>query len=179
MNTIRISRTCAFYASYALQASDGHCKPIQAHYYKLRVTLLGTPKAAGPAGHGGLCMHFDDLKRFIEAFVVKPWEGALLLHQDAPAGLIESWKKIDKKLVLLPYQPTCENLLLDIRTTLLEHLPPGAILHSLRLSETDATYMEWNSADNTYLGYADEENEPEVNHALIMDSLSKANTSHW
>jgi 6-pyruvoyltetrahydropterin/6-carboxytetrahydropterin synthase len=179
MNTIRISYTCPFYASHSLQAADGHYKPIQANYYRLRVTLLGNPQQETAPGQQGLVMHFDDLKRFIEAFVVKPWEWALLLHKDAPEGLIESWKRIDKKLVLLPYQPTCENLLLDIRTTLIEHLPPGVSLHSLRLSETDNSYVEWNAADNAFIEYAGDDEEPETNHALIRDSLTKANAALW
>lgn len=178
MNTLRISRTFAFDASHALQASDGHCKPIHGHSYKLTVTLRGEPDQRGNDHKRGMVMNFSDLNRIVEAHIIKPLENALLLHKDAPAGLIESWKKIDKKLVLLSYQPTCEYLLLDIRDKLLQHLPESTFLHSLKLAESETSFTEWHASDNQLFAYSSLESEIEGNE-MVQDCLYKANAAVW
>lgn len=178
MNTIRISRVFRFDASHALQTSNGSCKPIHGHSYTLTVTLLGEPHQLADDHTKGMVINFSDLSSLVEAFVIKPWQHALLLHQHAPAGLIESWKKIDKKLVLLPYQPTCENLLLDIRDTLQEHLPQETILHSLKLAESENAFVEWHANDNNFVGYQNPDADQEAN-AFVQDCLLKANAADW
>ncbi len=178
MNTLRISRNFQFEAAHALQASDGHCKPIHGHTYQLRVTLIGEPDQQAHEPTRGMVMNFGDLSRIVESYIIKPREGALLLHQEAPAGLIESWRKIDKKLVLLSYQPTCENLLLDIRNTLQKHLPGNTQLYSLRLSDSSSQFAEWFASDNAFYAYASTAGE-EIDNVLIKDSLHKANAAGW
>lgn len=178
MNTIRISRTFSFDASHALQASNGHCKPIHGHHYQLRVTLLGQPEQTTNDHKRGMVMNFKDLSRLVETQVIKPLADKLLLHEDAPAGLIESWQKIDKKLVLLPFQPTCENLLLDIRDKLLKHLDGDVVLHSLRLQESEHAFAEWYASDNFLVGCSEFEDK-EQHDLLLQDCLHKANAACW
>ena len=51
-------------------------------------------------------------------------------------------------VVLVDYQPTCENMLSDFAERLLEALPDEVELYSLRLHETASSYAEWFAEDN-------------------------------
>ncbi|MEI7896682.1 MAG: 6-carboxytetrahydropterin synthase QueD, partial [bacterium] len=51
-------------------------------------------------------------------------------------------------VVLVPYQPTSENFLLDFAERIGKLLPAGVMLHSMRLRETANSYAEWFADDN-------------------------------
>ena len=53
-----------------------------------------------------------------------------------------------QNIVMVDYQPTCENLLSDFAERLLEALPDEVELYSLRLHETASSYAEWFAEDN-------------------------------
>ena len=48
----------------------------------------------------------------------------------------------------MPFQPTCENLILHFADIIRQALPQGVSLHSLRLHETATSYVEWFESDN-------------------------------
>jgi 6-pyruvoyltetrahydropterin/6-carboxytetrahydropterin synthase len=50
--------------------------------------------------------------------------------------------------VIVDYQPTCENLVIDFADRLKNEIPEGIHLHSLRLYETAKSYAEWFASDN-------------------------------
>ena len=52
------------------------------------------------------------------------------------------------RVVLVDYQPTCENMLADFACRLRGGLPAGVELHALKLHETAASYAEWYADDN-------------------------------
>jgi 6-pyruvoyltetrahydropterin/6-carboxytetrahydropterin synthase len=51
--------------------------------------------------------------------------------------------------VIVDYQPTCENLVADFASRLINEMPSGITLHSLRLYETAKSYAEWFAEDNS------------------------------
>ena len=51
-------------------------------------------------------------------------------------------------IVMVNYQPTCENMLSDFAERISSALPEGVVLHSLRLHETATSYAEWYSEEN-------------------------------
>lgn len=93
-------------------------------------------------------MDFGDLKKLVQAQVIDPWDHALLLHENTAPELVGELQLNGEKLVLLPYQPSCENMLLDIRDRLQERLPPEIRLFRLLLSETENSFAEWYASDN-------------------------------
>jgi 6-pyruvoyltetrahydropterin/6-carboxytetrahydropterin synthase len=52
------------------------------------------------------------------------------------------------KLITLPFQPTCENLLIHYADLIKPQLPSSLTLHSLFLRETPTSYAEWFANDN-------------------------------
>jgi 6-pyruvoyltetrahydropterin/6-carboxytetrahydropterin synthase len=148
MSKIRLSRIFRFETAHALLGYDGACRHIHGHSYKLVVTIIGTPLQNETHSKNGMVMDFGDLKETVENVVIKPFDHALLLNRNAPAALVEALQKNNEKLVLLPYQPSCENMLLDIQNRLQNLFPVNIELHSLKLSETENSYAEWYASDN-------------------------------
>lgn len=148
MSKIRLSRKFTFETAHALLGYDGACRHIHGHSYKLVVTIIGTPLEDESHPKNGMVMDFGDLKKTVEISVIKPFDHALLLNERTPANLVEQLQKNSEKLLLLPYQPSCENMLLDIQNRLQNLLPEDIALHSLKLSETENSYAEWYASDN-------------------------------
>ena len=148
MERIRISRKFAFECAHALLGYDGACRYIHGHSYKLEVSLLGIVRQQVGHPKNGMLMDFGELKQLVQQAVINDWDHALLLHRDTPEGLIKALQENQEKLVLLPYQPSCENMLLDIRQRLKAVLPANCKLCRLMLSETENSYAEWHAADN-------------------------------
>lgn len=52
------------------------------------------------------------------------------------------------RIVLVDYQPTCENMLADFAARIEANLPSHVKLHALRLHETATSFAEWMAEDN-------------------------------
>jgi 6-pyruvoyltetrahydropterin/6-carboxytetrahydropterin synthase len=53
-----------------------------------------------------------------------------------------------KKQIIVDYQPTCENMVIDFAEKLLKKIPTGLKLHSIKLHETATSFAEWYAEDN-------------------------------
>ncbi|ARS35230.1 6-pyruvoyl trahydropterin synthase family protein [Pontibacter actiniarum] len=148
MANIRLTRLFTFETAHALLHYNGPCRRIHGHSYKLEVTVLGTPLVAEQHPKNGMVMDFGDLKRLVQEHVVSLFDHALVLQADSPRDLIEALEKHEHRLVLTPYQPTCENMLLDFQHRLQRALPANVTLHHLKLWETQNSFAEWYAEDN-------------------------------
>ncbi|MGV3538916.1 MAG: 6-pyruvoyl trahydropterin synthase family protein [Rufibacter sp.] len=148
MNRIRLTRRFTFEAAHALTHYDGACRHIHGHSYKLEVTIIGTPLNERNHPKDGMVLDFGDLKQLVTAYVLEPLDHALVLPENSSPGLLSQLKAQDQKLLLLPFQPTCENLLLYVKDQLQPLLPEHVQLHSLKLWETENAFGEWYAADN-------------------------------
>ncbi|PRY12395.1 6-pyruvoyltetrahydropterin/6-carboxytetrahydropterin synthase [Pontibacter ummariensis] len=148
MTKIRLTRRFTFEAAHALLRYDGPCRHIHGHSYKLEVTVIGTPLVDEEHPKNGMVMDFGDLKQIVQEHIIARVDHALLLRADSSKDLKEALRKTDQKLLLTPYQPTCENMLIDFKTRLLDILPAHVTLHSLKLWETENAFAEWYASDN-------------------------------
>ncbi len=57
-------------------------------------------------------------------------------------------RSCSKKVILVPYQPTCENLLLDFVDRLSDKFNVSTPIFSIRLEETPTSFAEWFLEDN-------------------------------
>lgn len=148
MNRIRVSKQFRFEAAHALKGHDGACRNIHGHSYELSVTILGSPNADPGSSKFGMVLDFGDLKKLIHRQVIDPFDHALILFEgDTASELVNSGEPFGN-VVLVPYQPTSENLLIDFAGRIRELLPEGILLHSLRLRETATSAAEWHASDN-------------------------------
>jgi 6-pyruvoyltetrahydropterin/6-carboxytetrahydropterin synthase len=147
MSTIRITKEFRFEGAHALQNYDGKCRHIHGHSYRLFVTLKGSPLNDSTHSKSGMVVDFGDLKSVVNRMIVDPFDHALLLRSDAP--LKEEIASAYQNVIILDFQPTCENLAVYFAGLLKPNLPEGTELHSIKLYETPTSYVEWLASENT------------------------------
>ncbi|WP_439880091.1 6-pyruvoyl trahydropterin synthase family protein [Pontibacter sp. MBLB2868] len=147
MSKIRLTRLFTFEMAHALQDYDGPCRHIHGHSYKLEVTVIGAPLVDETHPKNGMVLDFGDLKTLVQETVLHDLDHALLLRSDSDAALVRVLQQQRHKLLLTPYQPSCENMLIDIKTRLSKKMPENLMLHSLKLWETQNSFAEWYASD--------------------------------
>ena len=145
MRTIRLSKEFNFESAHALDGYDGKCVNIHGHSYHLIVCVKGEPIADESHVKQGMVMDFSDLKSIVKTNIINVFDHALILKSDSRFRGIE---KKHQNVVYKPYQPTCENMVIDFAEILLKTLPDNVSLHSVLLRETGTSYAEWYAEDN-------------------------------
>lgn len=146
---IRLTKEFTFEAAHVLWGYDGLCRELHGHSYRLYVTVVGEPVADECSPKLGMVMDFGELKAIVVREVVSRLDHSLILRRGSEAErLCSSLEGIAERIIMVDYQPTCENMLYDFAHRIGEALPQGVRLHSLRLHETTTSYAEWFAADN-------------------------------
>jgi 6-pyruvoyltetrahydropterin/6-carboxytetrahydropterin synthase len=148
MSTIRITKEFRFEMAHALLGYDGMCSNIHGHSYQLSVTLISEPVNNASDPKNGMVMDFGDLKNIVKAEVIDKFDHAMVLNHATPDKEKITSLPLFARVIFLPYQPTCENMLPDIAARISKHLPNKIKLHSLRLRETNNSFAEWFAEDN-------------------------------
>lgn len=144
---VRVSKRFSFDMAHALYGYDGPCKNIHGHTYHLSVTLLGQPIQNSDDVKLGMVIDFSDLKRIVHDQILSTYDHALVINKEAPYSKNELLFKEFEKVILVDYQPTCENLLLHYVQLIQAALPTVYTLVSVRLEETPTSYAEWLLSD--------------------------------
>lgn len=140
MKKVRISKEFMFETAHVLDNHEGKCKNIHGHSYKLVITVMGEPKPHESGSDAGMVIDFSLLKKIVKEEVVDKYDHALVLKDDSRFKGIEAH---NDKTIYVPYHPTCENLLVDMVTSIERQLPHGAQLVYAKLNETATSYSEW------------------------------------
>ena len=149
MAKIRLTKEFSFESAHALEGYAGACREIHGHSYRMFVTICGRPSQDTAASDYGMVMDFGELKRIVTEEVVARMDHSFVLRRsEANQRLAESLTGRFGRLVMVDYQPTCENMLADFAERIARRLPAGVELHSLRLHETATSYAEWFAEDN-------------------------------
>ncbi len=148
MSTIRVTKEFSFETAHALWNYDGPCRNVHGHSYKLFVTLSGHPLDEPGNPKNGMVIDFGDLKKMVKREVVDVFDHSVVISRMGGAERREVLKKMFGNVLLVDYQPTCENLIRDIAGRIKSQLPDGVSLHNLRLYETATSYAEWFADDN-------------------------------
>ncbi len=149
MAKIRLTKEFTFESAHALDGYDGLCREIHGHSYRLFVTIKGEPVCDEGNPKLGMVMDFGDLKRIVNREIVERLDHSFVLRNSEQNVELQSVLGAKfQKVVVVDYQPTCENMLADFASRLQKALPSGVELYSLRLHETATSYAEWYSDDN-------------------------------
>lgn len=133
--------------AHALFGYDGPCKNVHGHSYKLAVTIKGEPVVETGNPKLGMIMDFADLKVIVKP-IVDELDHATILNATTEHKHLAEKNLLFDKLVLVNYQPTCENMLVDIANRIKIQLPKNVKLNHLNLRETPTSYAEWYAEDN-------------------------------
>ena len=149
MSKIRITKQFTFETGHALYGYDGKCRNVHGHSYKLAVTVIGTPITDASHVKFGMVIDFSDLKKIVKEEIVDIFDHATVFNQNTPhVELAQELKERGHHVILVDYQPTSENMVIDFATKIKNRLPENLALYSLRLQETDSSYAEWYQSDN-------------------------------
>ena len=149
MSNIRITKKFSFETGHALYGYDGKCKNVHGHSYKLSVTVIGSPITDLSNVKLGMVIDFTDLKKIVKEEVVDQFDHATVFNQTTPhIELAKELKDRGHHVILVDYQPTSENMIVDFAARIKSRLPEGINLFSLKLQETESSFAEWFSSDN-------------------------------
>lgn len=149
MSNIRITKQFTFETGHALYGYDGKCKNVHGHSYKLSVTVIGQPITDSGNVKFGMVIDFGDLKHIVREEVVDIFDHATVFNKNTPhVELAAELKNRGHHVILVDYQPTSENMVIDFADKIKKRLPGNIKLHSLRLQETETSFAEWYQSDN-------------------------------
>lgn len=137
---LTLTRIFTFDTAHALENYPGKCRHIHGHTYTLFVTIEGP--VLNERGHpfDGMIIDFTELKKWVQESVLNKFDHYLLLRKGSELSKLEypEWDHI----YLTAYQPSCENILMDIAEKLSCTLPAGLRLRRLKLHETPTAFAE-------------------------------------
>jgi 6-pyruvoyltetrahydropterin/6-carboxytetrahydropterin synthase len=149
MSNIRITKQFSFETGHALYGYDGKCKNVHGHSYKLSVTVIGKPITDNSNVKFGMVIDFTDLKKIVKEEIVDQFDHATVFNKNTPhIELARELQSRDHHVILVEYQPTSENMVIDFANRIKGRLPNGIQLHSLKLQETETSFAEWFQEDN-------------------------------
>jgi 6-pyruvoyltetrahydropterin/6-carboxytetrahydropterin synthase len=149
MSKIRITKQFGFETGHALYGYDGKCKNVHGHSYKLSVTVIGTPILDRNNVKFGMVIDFTDLKKIVKEEIVDQFDHATVFNETTPhIELAKELKSRGHHVILVDYQPTSENMVVDFSKRIISRLPENIGLFSLKLQETESSFAEWFASDN-------------------------------
>lgn len=147
MTNIRLTKEFSFEMAHMLEGYDGPCQNIHGHSYRLFVTVIGKPNPNPSNPKFGMVMDFGQLKSIVNRVVVDRFDHVLVVKSDNKI-LHKNIDNVLGKVELVNYQPTCENMLIQLVELISAELPPEVSLHHLKLYETATSFAEWFASDN-------------------------------
>jgi 6-pyruvoyltetrahydropterin/6-carboxytetrahydropterin synthase len=149
MSNIRITKQFSFETGHALYGYDGKCKNVHGHSYKLSVTVIGTPISDAQNVKFGMVIDFTDLKKIVKEEIVDQFDHATVFNKNTPhVELAHELESRGHHVILVDYQPTSENMVIDFSNRIKSRLPKNISLFSLKLQETETSFAEWFASDN-------------------------------
>jgi len=148
MAKVRLTKQFGFEAAHSLYKYDGLCKNIHGHSYILFVTVIGDPIADENDVKNGMVMDFGDLKRIVKSEIVDVYDHSYVINKKADVSPLLQLTDMFDRHIIVDYQPTCENMVIDFADKIMKKLPAHVKLHSIKLHETANSYAEWFASDN-------------------------------
>jgi len=148
MTTVRLTRVFHFDMAHVLINYPGKCKNIHGHTYKLEVTVKGILCNEDASPKKGMLIDFSDFKNLIQEEIISHWDHALMIHQDSDPLLLNVLKKNYEKIIIVPFQPTTENMVCELAAIIKKIIPTDLQLFSLKFYETVKSFAEWYASEN-------------------------------
>lgn len=135
---IRVTKQFTFHMAHAIEGYDGLCAHIHGHEYTLHVTVAGVPDS------DGMVIDFKRLKDLVQERILNWYDHSLILKdteksRNVSNSLNDGWGNVH----IVPFQPSSENIVLDMVKRLEGAFPKEVTLFSLRLYETSSSWVDW------------------------------------
>lgn len=141
--SLYLSKIFTFESAHILSNYDGFCRNIHGHSYILTVTVSGDVKNIEGSSKEGMLMDFKDLKTIVKKTIIDTFDHSLIINRNYPK--IQEILTIfeNKKIILVEFEPTCENLIVHFAHLIKVLLPNDIKLQKIKLHETANSYIEW------------------------------------
>jgi len=138
---LQITKKFRFEMAHAIYGYSGKCRNVHGHSYLLEVTIGPANNETGYLPAPGFVIDFKDLKKIVKDKVVDLLDHTIVLSTDylkANPAFTGA-----ENIIVWPYEPSAENILLFVRDSLLPVVPSHLLLKGLRLHETADSFAEW------------------------------------
>ena len=139
--------------AHMLCGHKGLCKNLHGHTYKLLVTVARRHSDVNEElknPEEGMVIDFKALKEIVHDIIVDPLDHCTMINSNTTSSFEnELWRLLnahEKKIVVVPYRPTAENMVKDFAERLqyqFDSKLPEIALMSVRLYETPTSYAEY------------------------------------
>lgn len=126
--------------AHALPGYDGDCRNLHGHSFRLEVTITGQPLDHPGHPKNGMVMDFKDLKKMVKTAVLDRFDHALVLPDAFQPELVESMRQHFQKIITMPFQPTCERMIVYFAQQIQVLMPQHIQLKKLTLYETTTSF---------------------------------------
>lgn len=148
MKIIRVTKSFRFEMAHVLKDYDGPCRNIHGHSYELQVTVKGSPIDDIKSPKLGMVIDFGELKKIVNEEIVDKFDHAFVMSDRMSEDILSITRDNFEKIVVVPYQPTSEMMLLDFVERIKKRLPSSVSLSSMMLRETATSFATWEADDN-------------------------------
>ena len=144
-----ITKEIEFDMAHRVQNHKSKCCNLHGHRYRVEVGVDDKVITTKDAPDEGMVIDFGDLKKIVKEQIVDIFDHATVFNQTTPhVELAAELKNRGHHVILVDYQPTSENMVIDFAKRIISRLPAGISLFSLKLQETDSSFAEWFASDN-------------------------------
>jgi len=136
---MNVTKKFTFDAAHRLSGYVGKCKNLHGHTYLLEVTLTGE------INHMGFIVDFGDLKTVVSKMLDTYFDHKTILRLEDDMNLAIQKILPPESVYMVSYNPTAENMVLDIWEKLYEaflSVETTAKIKKIRLYETPTSYAE-------------------------------------
>ena len=132
---MQVTKIITFAAAHRLFNYKGACANIHGHNYKVELSVEGD--CIGD--EDGLLMDFKSVKKLLQEEVMGRFDHKLILFSEDPlVGVLRRQENVD--LLVVPYNPTVEEMASHIRHLITKKLPEHVWFHSVKIWETDTSF---------------------------------------
>jgi 6-pyruvoyltetrahydropterin/6-carboxytetrahydropterin synthase len=93
-----------------------------------------------------MVMDFKELKTIVNDEITGRLDHSLMVRAGSEAA--KRVEGLSERIVVVDYQPTCENMVTDFANRIMAKLPVNVQLCTVRLYETATSFAEWHACDN-------------------------------
>jgi len=139
---ISLTKICRFEAAHAIFDYNGDCARLHGHSYELHVCVESTKMGAESYISGnGMIIDLKLLKSIIQKNILSELDHKTLLSDKYVNN--RNLRLPDEETIILPVEPTVENILLYIKIRLQSLLPDNIRLCKVELYETRDSMARW------------------------------------
>ena len=140
---LEITKSIEWDMGHRIPKHSHKCRNPHGHRYRLELTLSGAVNTERGSSQEGMVHDFGDIKTHMEETIYQRLDHCFLAAEDDPIFAHIAHEHPDLKIILVPFIPTAENILVWCYQALSENFPGHLRITKLRLHETPTSFAEY------------------------------------